>query len=316
MPNTVAFVLSGGGNFAALQVGALRALLERNITPHILVGTSAGAINAAYFAARPTSQGVDELAAVWREVTAADVYPGTHWHTLWRVLTRRESLYPSEPLHKFLAAHLPPDVGRFSDVHPKRLFISTAHLDSGDLHLYGLDRDESILEAVMGSTALPPFSPPWRGADGHWHVDGGAVCNLPLGVAVKQGATEIYALEITEAVAREERLRAQMRTMSEIGYSTVQTLLKYQLEADLAFVRAQRHVKLHRIVLRGPHGLSFRDFSRSVEMIEDGYQQTQAYLAALPQPDSLWQQWNARVKEWTAKLERAWKPKRYVSLSE
>src|SRR5712692_4210474 len=118
--NTIAFVFSGGGNFGALQVGALRALLERHITPDLIIGTSAGAINAAYFAARPTLQGVDELAAVWRKVTAADVYPGTHWHTLWRVLTRRESLYPSEPLHKFLAAHLPPDVARFSDVHPKR----------------------------------------------------------------------------------------------------------------------------------------------------------------------------------------------------
>jgi predicted acylesterase/phospholipase RssA len=45
-----AFVLSGGGNLGAGQVGTLLALLERGIEPDLLVGTSAGAINAAYLA--------------------------------------------------------------------------------------------------------------------------------------------------------------------------------------------------------------------------------------------------------------------------
>ena len=44
--NKVAFVLSGGGNRGALEVGVLRALLEHDIRPQILVGTSVGAINA------------------------------------------------------------------------------------------------------------------------------------------------------------------------------------------------------------------------------------------------------------------------------
>ncbi|WP_448590648.1 patatin-like phospholipase family protein, partial [Thermoflexus hugenholtzii] len=45
-----AWVLSGGGNRGPLQVGAMRALLERGLEPDFLVGTSAGAINAAAFA--------------------------------------------------------------------------------------------------------------------------------------------------------------------------------------------------------------------------------------------------------------------------
>ena len=42
-----AFVLAGGAALGAMQVGMLRALYERGIVPDVLVGTSAGALNAA-----------------------------------------------------------------------------------------------------------------------------------------------------------------------------------------------------------------------------------------------------------------------------
>ena len=42
-----AFVLSGGGNQGVSQVGMLRALLEREIVPDVVIGTSAGALNGA-----------------------------------------------------------------------------------------------------------------------------------------------------------------------------------------------------------------------------------------------------------------------------
>ena len=45
-----AFVLSGGGNQGVSQVGMLRALLERDITPDVVIGTSAGALNGAAIA--------------------------------------------------------------------------------------------------------------------------------------------------------------------------------------------------------------------------------------------------------------------------
>ena len=45
---TTAFVLSGGGSLGAVQVGMLQALAARGVSPALLVGTSAGAMNAAY----------------------------------------------------------------------------------------------------------------------------------------------------------------------------------------------------------------------------------------------------------------------------
>lgn len=47
---TTAFVLSGGGSLDAVQVSMLRALAERGVAPDLLVGTSAGALDALFVA--------------------------------------------------------------------------------------------------------------------------------------------------------------------------------------------------------------------------------------------------------------------------
>src|SRR4051812_4441384 len=71
-----AFVLAGGASLGALQAGMLHALYERGITPDFLVGTSAGALNAAYVASRPqTPQTAKDLARVWLGLHRQDVFP-------------------------------------------------------------------------------------------------------------------------------------------------------------------------------------------------------------------------------------------------
>jgi NTE family protein len=317
--HSIAFVLSGGGNHGALQVGALRALLEHGVKPALIIGTSAGAINAAYFAARPTLQGVYELENIWREVKDDDVYPGNRLQMLWRLVSGSESIFPNQQFHQFLQLRLPSEVRTFRDLLNPQLFITSAHLDTCDLHLYGEDLDESVLEAVMASTALPPFSPPWLGADGRYHIDGGPVSDLPLSIALKKGARKIYALHITEVTMREERVAERARSMAEVGHAAVRTLLKSQFDAEFAAVKAQRDVTLHHVKLHGAADLSFRDFSHGDELIESGYQQTKAYLQALPQPIDPMEKVRetvTRFKQWSDTLAQAWKDKRMLRLSE
>jgi hypothetical protein len=50
LPRPLAFVLPGGGALGSYQVGVLRALTEAGIEPDLLIGVSAGAVNAALFA--------------------------------------------------------------------------------------------------------------------------------------------------------------------------------------------------------------------------------------------------------------------------
>jgi len=53
-----AFVLAGGASYAAIQVGMLRELVAQGVKPDIVVGSSVGALNGAYFAGDPTAAGV------------------------------------------------------------------------------------------------------------------------------------------------------------------------------------------------------------------------------------------------------------------
>jgi NTE family protein len=70
-----AFVFPGGRILGAIQVGTLKALGGAGCTADMVVGSSAGAINAAWFAGNPTSQGVAELEAIWCGVRRSDIFP-------------------------------------------------------------------------------------------------------------------------------------------------------------------------------------------------------------------------------------------------
>jgi predicted acylesterase/phospholipase RssA len=79
-PVETAFVFSGGGNRGACQVGMLRALCERGIVPDLVVGSSIGAVNAAFFAGEPTLEGTYLAAEMWRAVATNDVFPKGRLH--------------------------------------------------------------------------------------------------------------------------------------------------------------------------------------------------------------------------------------------
>ena len=62
---TTAFVLGGGGVLGAVEVGMLRALLERDIVPDLVLGTSVNALNSALVAG-PDLSVVERLTALWQ----------------------------------------------------------------------------------------------------------------------------------------------------------------------------------------------------------------------------------------------------------
>lgn len=72
-----AFVFAGGGSFGAVQVGMLRSLAAHGVTADLVVGSSVGAMNSAYYAGTPTPEGVERLAKIWRGLRRRDVFPIT-----------------------------------------------------------------------------------------------------------------------------------------------------------------------------------------------------------------------------------------------
>jgi NTE family protein len=97
LPRPIGFVLGGGGALGAVQVGMLRALLERGVTPDLVVGTSIGAFNGAILAADPTLA-VDKLISFWTNTSQIN---GMHWRGLTPLLRwrrTRRSLFSNDGL--------------------------------------------------------------------------------------------------------------------------------------------------------------------------------------------------------------------------
>src|SRR4051794_12748429 len=104
---TTAFVLSGGGSLGAVQVGMLQALAERQMTPDLLVGTSAGAVNAAFLAGHGTGRAaLDRLAASWASIRRRDVFPLQPWPRVRAGGFARTAVCAPHGLARLVADHL------------------------------------------------------------------------------------------------------------------------------------------------------------------------------------------------------------------
>lgn len=273
----IAFALSGGGARGALEVGALKALVEANIRADMIVGTSAGAINAAGFATNPTAAGVQRLAEHWIHAPADDIFPGNWFAIARRFLTRQDSLYPNDGLRRFIETCLPPGVTTFGDITQIRLYTTAANLNTSTLYLFGDDAKATLVDAVLASAAIPPLFPPVV-YGGYQYVDGGVVANVPISVAVGQGATTIYAINLGDSGEADDEVHGILP----IAEQTIFTLMYQQLLDDVADVARMPHVTLYNIVISAFQGTSIRDLSKSAAMIEAGYRATREYLERPP----------------------------------
>jgi NTE family protein len=275
----IAFVLSGGGVRGALQAGALRALIERGIRPDLIVGTSVGALNGVTLAADPTPGGARRMAEGWPQIRRSDIFPGNRLTVAWRILTGQGSLHGQTNFNRFILATLPPNVRRFKDLRIPCVVTATV-LSTGQLRLFGLDPHERLVDALLASTAIPPFFAPYHHG-GDWLVDGAVVANLPLAQAIERGARTIYALEIIDEATTVSG-RSLLQTLS----ISLSAMLSRQHEQERRIIQLgrQRGVVVHYITLTGGQHLAYNDFSKSAALVESGQRATLAYLDSLPAP--------------------------------
>src|SRR5579884_456423 len=103
---TTAFVFSGGGSLGAVQAGMMLALVEAHIEPDLVVGTSVGAINAAWVADHPDAGGAERLAGIWRGVRRNDVFPTQLLTGFLGFVGKRDCLVRADNLRRLIAANL------------------------------------------------------------------------------------------------------------------------------------------------------------------------------------------------------------------
>ena len=277
MQKQLAFVLGAGGSRGALQVGALRALAEAGYHPDILVGASVGAVNATYLAVN----GIDlttitRLEEAWLDLRAMELAPSNYLWVSLRVLLNRPTHALSHRLEKFFIEHGLSREVCFRDITGVRLGILATDLNSGSPVLYGQDLEQSVLDGLLASIALPPWISPLE-KEGLLLIDGGVISCLPIESALAMGATEIIALDLLDA----RETLAERPVLGQLISKLVNTVEMRQLELEIALAQA-RGVAVRRLNLLAQEPVGLWDFRHTPEFIETGYVTTQTAIAAWP----------------------------------
>jgi NTE family protein len=185
-----AFVLGGGGGpLGAHEVGMLRALLERQIVPDLVLGTSVGAINGAAVCADPSVDGVDRLAELWAAIGRRDVFGGSLLRRARTLARTRTHLHGNELLRERLTASL--GGGRIEDLAIAFQCVA-ASIEGACEHWFS---DGPLVDAILASAAVPGILPPVY-IGGEHYIDGGIVNSIPVGRAVALGARRIFVLHV------------------------------------------------------------------------------------------------------------------------
>jgi NTE family protein len=202
MPQSrIAFVLSGGGSLGAIQVGMLQALLEEGIKPDLLVGTSAGAVNAAWIAGLPHRDGVRDLAGIWCGLRRQDIFPLSPWAGARGLIGRTNHVISNTGLRALLERHIP-----YQRLEDAKVPVRVVATDLKTGHAVILSSGPSV-PALLASTAIPGVFPPVR-IGRRELVDGGVADMTPIAAAIQEGATQVYVLPIGYSWLRQERSNA------------------------------------------------------------------------------------------------------------
>ncbi len=272
---TTAFVLGGGGVLGAVEVGMLRALLERGIIPDLVLGTSVGALNGAFVARDPRPSVVVRLVELWQGAAeTGDVYGDTALRTVRRAMRHGTHIYSAGPLK----ARLVEELGDITfDELAVRLQVCAASIERAAEHWFSTG---SVVDAVVASAAVPGLLPPARvetpyGVE-HF-LDGGIVNSVPLGRAVELGADVVYVLQ----VGRLDRPLTVPGRPWEVARVSFEIARRHRFVRELAELPAG--VEAHVLPAAGTSSrddsvFAYRDFSRVQTRIDQTYAASVAYL--------------------------------------
>jgi len=183
-----AWVLGGGGVHGAVEVGMLRALVERGLRPDLVLGTSVGALNGAMYAADP-EHAVDRLTALWEDFSTHNPFEASLIEQAGTIARTWTHLHGNHRLRRLLLEHLP--ARRFEELEVPFACVAACIEDAGARWFDTGD----LIGPLLATTAIPGLLPAVE-IDGRHHLDGGLVDSIPVDRAVLLGAESIFVLQV------------------------------------------------------------------------------------------------------------------------
>ncbi|MCW2494959.1 patatin-like phospholipase family protein [Jatrophihabitans sp.] len=251
-----AFVFQGGGSLSAPQVGMLRALTEAGIRPDLVIGSSAGALNAVAYATDPTPRGLNRLEELWLTLRWRNV-ARLSLPVLARALVgRRDGLLDASPLIDLLSRGM---------VAPRLEETGLpAHVVATDLMTAApvvLSQGDSVT-ALLASSAFPGiYAPVPYGSQ--QLIDGGVSADIPVLQAEALGAQRCYVLP----AAISDDTGAPPHGPLAMAYHALGQILDATARRDASAAQGEVHL-LPAATSPASNPLDFRESRR---LINDGY---------------------------------------------
>lgn len=189
-PRRLAVVLGGGATLGAFEVGVLDVLARHDCRPDLLVGTSAGAVNAAFWAFDPEPWMGERLYRFWLRADNSYFFPKGPVPMVGRLVQGLDHLSTQDVLAAALKSALPEDARFEVAAIPLRLAATDAR--SGEKVVL---KSGPVLPAVLASSAIPALFPPVE-IGGRLLADGGMMANCDIETAVEEGATDVVVVDV------------------------------------------------------------------------------------------------------------------------
>ena len=200
--------LGGGAARGFAHIGVIQVLEENGIKPDLVVGTSAGSLVAAFFAAGKTGAQLQWLADTMDESQFTD----------WSVPFMSRGMLRGEALGRYVNSQL--NGAKIEDMKMPLGIVAT-DLQTGEGVLF---RRGDVATAVRASSAVPSVFEPVRIGTKDY-VDGGLVSPVPVRFARQMGADIIIAVDISsrpEDAKTNDMLKVLLQTFSIMGKSISQ----------------------------------------------------------------------------------------------
>lgn len=256
-----ALVLCGGGSQGAAEVGLYQAMLEQEIQPDFILGSSVGAINGAFMA---SGMSLGQLKELWLEISRRSLYrinPQILWK--WR---KAPGIFKPTGLKQFLNERLP--VKSFEELPVPLTVVATDLQKAEPVYL----ESGPLLPALMASCAIPLYFPPQH-YEGKQLVDGGVTNNVPINRAVHKGAGRIYGI-LCECM---QDLEEPVEGFLQVFMRSMQVNLRQRIYHDLNKFDGQCSFHLIDLCInaRLTHML---DFSKTEAIMEESYRHAKSIL--------------------------------------
>lgn len=161
MTYKLGIAFSGGGVRGVTHAGVLAALLEHDLEPDCISGTSSGALVGAFFAAGQSPKQM------------LDFFQQRSPFKLSKISLGKPGFIDSEKIRGDLAIYFPDDS---FEALGKRLFITATDLLAGRPVVFS---SGPLISPILASASMPPIFSPVE-FDGRVYADGGIVNNFPV----------------------------------------------------------------------------------------------------------------------------------------